>query len=152
MRRCLRSAGLLKDSTGKIIDEYTSNNEGYITLKQSIVNGAYTLEQISIPTGCTADKIPKTIDVLNGETTETTRKMYTEGGQIQVNLTSTAYNSTLDLDLGSNLQGGVFDIMSPSPSRFSRRLPPTPTAWLPAASYPLAGTLSARKPLPLISV
>ena len=104
---------MLKDSTGKIVDEYTSNNEGYITLKQSVTNGSYTLEQISVPSGYTVDKIPKTIDVLNGETTEITWKMFTEGGQIQVHLTSTAYNSTLDLAAGSNLQGGVFEIYDP---------------------------------------
>ena len=39
--------------------------------------------------------------------------MFTEGGQIQVHLTSTAYNSTLDLAAGSNLQGGVFEIYDP---------------------------------------
>ena len=104
---------MLKDSTGKIVDEYTSNNEGYITLKQNVVNGTYTLEQISVPSGYTVDKVPKTIEVLNGETTEITWKMFTEGGQIQVHLTSTAYNSTLDLAAGSNLQGGVFEIYDP---------------------------------------
>lgn len=104
---------MLKDSTGKIVDEYTSNNEGYITLKQSVTNGTYTLEQISVPSGYTVDTVPKTIDVLNGETTEITWKMFTEGGQIQVHLTSTAYNSTLDLAQGSNLQGGVFEIYDP---------------------------------------
>ena len=104
---------VLKDGGGTIIDEYTSNNEGYIILKQSIVNGTYTLEQISVPSGYTVDSVPKTIDVLNGETTEIVWKMYTQAGQIQVHVTSSAYNSTLDLAAGSNLQGATFEIYDP---------------------------------------
>lgn len=104
---------LLKDSAGKIIDEYASNNEGYITLKESVLNGTYTLTQISVPSGYTIDSIPKTVEILNGETTEVTWKMYTTAGQIQVHLTSSAYNSVLDKAAGSNLQGAVFEVYDP---------------------------------------
>jgi len=104
---------MLKDGTGKIVDEYTSNNEGYITIKQTVLNGTYTLEQISVPSGYTVDPVPKSLEVLNGETTEIVWRMYTGAGQIQVHLTSNAYNPTVDLAAGSNLAGAVFEIYDP---------------------------------------
>lgn len=104
---------LLKNGSGTIVDEYTSNNEGYITIKQSITNGSYTLEQISVPSGYTVDSVPKSLDVLNGETTEIVWKMYTQAGQIQVHVTASAYNSTLDQAAGANLQGAVFEVYDP---------------------------------------
>ena len=68
---------------------------------------------ISVPNGYTADTIPKTIEVLNGQTAEVVWKLYNQAGQIQVHLTSTAYNATLDLAAGSNLPGAVFEIYDP---------------------------------------
>lgn len=103
----------LKDSSGKIVDEYTTNNEGYVTLRGALVDGTYTLNMISVPNGYTADTIPKTIEVLNGQTAEVVWKLYNQAGQIQVHLTSTAYNATLDLAAGSNLPGAVFEIYDP---------------------------------------
>ena len=103
----------LKDSSGKIVDEYTTNNEGYVTLRGALVDGTYTLNMISVPNGYTADTIPKTIEVLNGQAAEVVWKLYNQAGQIQVHLTSTAYNATLDLAAGSNLPGAVFEIYDP---------------------------------------
>lgn len=103
----------LKDDSGKIVDEYTTNNEGYITLKNTLVDGTYTLTMISVPNGYTVDTVPKTIEVLNGQTTEIVWKLYNQAGQIQVHLTSSAYNPTLDLAAGSNLPGAVFEIYDP---------------------------------------
>lgn len=104
---------LLKDETGSIVDEYTSNNEGYITIKQNLTNGSYTLEQISVPSGYTVDTVPKALEILNGETTEIVWKMYTDAGQIQVHVTASAYNATLDQYAGTNLQGAVFEVYDP---------------------------------------
>lgn len=104
---------LLRDSAGTIIDEYTTNNEGYITLKNGLVDGTYTLTMTSVPSGYTVDSVPKTIEVLNGQTTEIVWKLYNQAGQIQVHLTSSAYNSTLDLAAGSDLAGAVFEIYDP---------------------------------------
>lgn len=104
---------ILKDGSGKIVDEYISNNEGYITIKQTVLNGTYTLEQVSVPSGYTVDPVPKALEVLNGETIEIVWRMYTGAGQIQVHLTSNAYNPTVDLAAGSNLAGAVFEIYDP---------------------------------------
>ena len=104
---------LLRDGSGKIIDEYTTNNEGYITLSKTLVDGTYTLTMTSVPNGYTVDTVPKTIEVLNGQTTEIVWKLYNQAGQIQVHLTSSAYNPTLDLPAGSNLAGAVFEIYDP---------------------------------------
>ncbi len=70
----------LKDSSGKIVDEYTTNNEGYVTLRGALVDGTYTLNMISVPNGYTADTIPKTIEVLNGQTAEVVWKSLQPGG------------------------------------------------------------------------
>ena len=104
---------LLKDSTGKIVDQYTTNNEGYITLKNTLVDGTYTLTMITVPSGYTVDSVPKTVEILNGQTTEIVWKLYNQAGQIQVHLTSSEYNATLDKAAGSNLQGAVFEIYDP---------------------------------------
>lgn len=104
---------ILRDSAGTIIDEYTTNNEGYITLKNTLVDGTYTLTMTSVPSGYTVDSIPKTVEVLNGQTTEIVWRLYNQAGQIQVHLTSSAYNPTLDLAAGSNLAGAVFEIYDP---------------------------------------
>lgn len=104
---------ILRGSAGTIIDEYTTNNEGYITLKNTLVDGTYTLTMTSVPSGYTVDTIPKTVEVLNGQTTEIVWKLYNQAGQIQVHLTSSAYNPTLDLPAGSNLAGAVFEIYDP---------------------------------------
>lgn len=104
---------ILRDSAGTIIDEYTTNNEGYITLKNTLVDGTYTLTMTYVPDGYTVDTVPKTVEVLNGQTTEIVWKLYNQAGQIQVHLTSSAYNPTLDLPTGSNLAGAVFEIYDP---------------------------------------
>ena len=104
---------ILRDSAGTIIDEYTTNNEGYITLKNTLVDGTYTLTMSYVPDGYTVDTVPKTVEVLNGQTTEIVWKLYNQAGQIQVHLTSSAYNPTLDLPAGSNLAGAVFEIYDP---------------------------------------
>lgn len=104
---------ILRDSAGTIIDEYTTSNEGYITLKNTLVDGTYTLTMTYVPDGYTVDTAPKTVEVLNGQTTEIVWKLYNQAGQIQVHLTSSAYNPTLDLPAGSNLAGAVFEIFDP---------------------------------------
>ena len=102
---------LLKNGS-TCVKEYTTNNEGYITLDQAIVSGNYTLEMISVPNNYRVDTIPKSIGVLNGETTEITWKLYKDAGQIQVVVTSADYNRTRDLPAGTGLQGAVFEIMN----------------------------------------
>ena len=95
------------------MDEYVSNNEGYIPIQQTLVDGAYTLTMISVPTGYTIDSIPKTIQVLNGQTTEIAWQLYGQAGQIQIHLTSSAYSSLLDRPTGANLQGAEFEVYNP---------------------------------------
>lgn len=110
--RGLYGVRLLLKYGGSSIREYTTDNNGYVTLTQDVVAGGYTLEMISVPSGYIADSVPKSIDVLNGQTTEITWALYKDAGQIQVVLTSADYNKTRDLPAGSLLQGGVFEIMN----------------------------------------
>jgi len=92
------------------IKEFYTNNEGYITIDNGLLNGDYTLEMISAPDGYTVDSVPKSIKVLVAETTEITWAIYQGGGQIQVTVKSGDYNETLDKEAGSLLQGAVFEI------------------------------------------
>lgn len=102
---------LVKDSNGTVVGEYTSNNEGYIELTTLLQNGTYTLEMISAPNGYTVDTVPKTVKVLNGETTEIVWKFFQNVGQIQVVLTSSDYNKLTGKPAGSPIQGAEFTIM-----------------------------------------
>lgn len=103
---------LLLKNGSNVVSEYTSNNEGYITLTNEIVNGDFTLEMISAPDGYTIDSVPKSISALVGQTTEITWALYKGGGQIQAVVTSADYNKTRDLPAGSLLQGAVFEIVN----------------------------------------
>lgn len=103
---------VLLKSGGTCVKEYSTNNEGYITLVEDILNGGYTLEMISVPAGYQVDTIPKSISVLNGETTEIVWKLYKDAGQIQVVVTSLDYNKSRDLAAGTLLQGATFEVMN----------------------------------------
>lgn len=102
---------LVKDGP-ESIREYITDNEGYITLTDDVLNGNYTLEMISAPDGYTVDTVPKNIQALVGQTTSITWTIYQNAGQIQVVVTSSDYNKTRDLAAGSLLQGAVFQIMN----------------------------------------
>ncbi len=103
----------LKNSAGVCIKEYYTNDQGIIYLDQVITAGGYVVEMISAPAGYIIDKMPHSLDAENGATTEITYKLYKEGGQIQVVVTSAEYNKTLDLPAGTPLQGAVFEITNP---------------------------------------
>ena len=96
-----------------VISEYYTDNEGYITLDKSVVAGGFKIEMIAVPDGYILDTIPKSISVENGATTEIVWKIYNEGGQIQVEVKSSAENVTLDKPAGSVLQGAVFEVTNP---------------------------------------
>ena len=87
---------LLKTVNGELVGEYTTNDQGYIYLDKSLVDGYYTLELISTPQGYIVDKTPRTIQILNGETTEINWNFTSESGQIQVVTRSSDYNVMLD--------------------------------------------------------
>ena len=104
---------ILKNSKGQIMSEYYSDNAGYITLEKDLVDGTYTIEQIGVPAGYRVDNIPKTIKILNGQTTEVVWRCYKDAGQIQVKLTSLEYNSVRDLPAGTSLAGAEFEVYDP---------------------------------------
>ena len=103
---------LIVKNGSSCIKEFTTNNEGYIVLDQSVLDGNYVLEMISVPDGYRVDTVPKSIRVLVAETTEVTWALYKDAGQIQVLVTSSDYNATRDLPAGTLLQGAVFEVMN----------------------------------------
>lgn len=103
----------LKDAAGTVLKEYYTNDTGYVTLDQAITAGGYVIEMISAPDGYIVDKIPHSIDAASGATNEITYKLYKEGGQIQVVVTSADYNKTRDLQPGTALEGALFEIENP---------------------------------------
>ena len=100
---------MVKNGTA-CIKEFTTDNEGYIRLDETVLNGAYVLEMFSVPSGYRVDTIPKSISVLVAETTEVTWKLYKDAGQIQVLVTSSEYNASRDLPAGTPLQDAIFEI------------------------------------------
>ena len=103
----------LKNSAGECIKEYYTNDQGYINLDVNVSAGGYLIEMISAPEGYIVDKMPHTIEANSGSTTEIVYKLFKEGGQIQVVVTSADANKTLDLPAGTPLEGAVFEIENP---------------------------------------
>ena len=103
----------LKNSAGECIKEYYTNDTGYVNLDVNVSAGGYLIEMISAPAGYIVDKMPHTIEANSGATTEIVYKLYKEGGQIQVVVTSADVNKTLDLPAGTPLEGAVFEIENP---------------------------------------
>lgn len=104
---------LVKNSAGDIVSECWTNNEGKIVLTKELPDGTYTLEQITVPDGYAMDKIPKTVQILNGQTTEVTWTLWKVAGQIQVELRSADDNSILAVPRNSLLMGGIFEVVDP---------------------------------------
>lgn len=104
---------LLKDALGKVVGELWSDNEGYVRIEQELVDGRYMLEQITVPSDYTVDSVPKSIELITGETTEVTWVMRKNVGQVQVELRSEDFNSIRGLDKNTLLAGGVFEIIDP---------------------------------------
>lgn len=100
---------LVKDST-KVIHEYTTDQSGDIYLEGEVLKGNYALEMISVPDGYHVDTVIKSIRTLTGETTDINWAIYKDAGQIQVVVTGSDYNATLDKAAGAVLQGAVFEI------------------------------------------
>ena len=96
-----------------VIQEYYTDGEGCIMLDKSVIAGDFTLEMISVPDTYILDTIPKKLSVANAGTTEIVWKIYNEGGQIQVEVKSSAENVTVDKPAGSLLQNAVFEITNP---------------------------------------
>ena len=103
----------LKNSAGECIKEYYTNDTGYVNLDVNVSAGGYLIEMISAPAGYIIDKMPHTIEANSGNTTEIVYKLYKEGGQIQVVVTSADANKPLDLPAGTPLEGAVFEIENP---------------------------------------
>ena len=103
----------LKNSAGECIKEYYTNDTGYVNLDVNVSAGGYLIEMISAPAGYIVDTMPHTIEAASGNTTEIVYKLYKEGGQIQVVVTSADANKTMDLPAGTPLEGAVFEIENP---------------------------------------
>ena len=106
---------LLKKQSGELVGEYTTDDQGYIRLDKVLMDGYYTLEMIPSATSgnYATDNIPKTIQILNGQTTEVKWGVAQIAGQIQVVVKSNAYNSMTNQAEGSLLAGAVFEIYNP---------------------------------------
>ena len=104
---------LLKDTEGNLIGEYRTDDQGYVRINKSLKDGYYTIEALSAPDGYTLDKIPRTIELISGETTEINWTFAKDAGQIQVVLRSQDENEMLGLKPESPISGAVFEIVNP---------------------------------------
>ena len=100
---------ILYDSTNKPVDQYTSDNSGYVYIEGLTDGGRYYLRELENE-GYIPDTQMKTVYVKAGETTLIEWKNTPITAQIQITKKSADYNSTNGLPAGTLLEGAVFEI------------------------------------------
>ncbi len=100
---------LLYDSTNTPIEQYTSNDQGFVYIEDITEAGRYYLRELENE-GYITDTQMKTVYVKPGEVTLVEWENTPISGQIQITKKSADYNSTNGLPAGTLLEGAVFEI------------------------------------------
>ena len=101
---------LLYDSNHNPIEEYVTDQDGYIYADDGLADGRYYLREIKAADGYVLDPELKTIYLRYGSTTEIEWTNTPIRGQIQIVKKSADYNPTNGLPAGSLLEGAVFEV------------------------------------------
>lgn len=105
---------LVKDEANNLIGEYSTDQDGYIELRDILTDGKsevkLKVEEIAAAQGYVLDSTVRTLRVRRGETTELVVENTPVLGQIQVVKKSSQDNSITNQLKGSLLQGAVFEI------------------------------------------
>ncbi len=99
---------LLYDDTNTPIGQYTSDDQGYVLIK-NLEAGRYYLRELENE-GYVLDTEKKTVYVESGETTEVEWENTPITGQIQITKTSADYNSMNGWPAGTPIPGTEFEI------------------------------------------
>ena len=101
---------LLYDSNHNPIGQYTTDQNGYIYMDESLEDGRYYIREIKAADGYILDTQLKTIYVQYGATSEITWKNTAVRGQIQIIKKSADDNPINGLPAGTLLEGAVFEV------------------------------------------
>ena len=105
---------LVKDEANNLIGEYSTDQDGYIELRDILTDGKseikLNVEEIAAAQGYVLDSTVRTLRIRRGETTELVVENTPVLGQIQVVKKSSQDNPVTNQLKGSLLQGAVFEI------------------------------------------
>lgn len=105
---------LVKDEANNLIGEYSTDQDGYIELRDILTDGRSEIklkvEEIAAAQGYVLDSTVRTLRIRRGETTELVVENTPVLGQIQVVKKSSQDNPVTNQLKGSLLQGAVFEI------------------------------------------
>lgn len=105
---------LVKDESNNLIGEYSTDQDGYIELRDILTDGKSEIklkvEEIAAAQGYVLDSTVRTLRVRRGETTELVVENTPVLGQIQVVKKSSQDNPVTNQLKGSLLQGAVFEV------------------------------------------
>lgn len=105
---------LVKDEANNLIGEYSTDQDGYIELRDILTDGKsevkLKVEEIAAAPGYVLDSTVRTLRIRRGETTELVVENTPVLGQIQVVKKSSQDNPVTNQLKGSLLQGAVFEI------------------------------------------
>ena len=101
---------VLYDSNHNPIGQYQSDQDGYVYMDGSLVDGRYYVREIKAADGYVVDNELKTIYVRYGSTSEITWKNTAIRGQIQIVKKSANDNPINGLPAGTPLEGAVFEV------------------------------------------
>ena len=108
---------LLYDSNHNPIGQYTTDQNGYIYMDESLEDGRYYLREIQAADGYILDTQLKTIYVQYGATSEITWENTAVRGQIQIIKKSADDNPINGLPAGTLLEGAVFEVYDKAGSK-----------------------------------
>lgn len=105
---------LVKDESNNLIGEYSTDQDGYIELRDILTDGKSEIklkvEEIAAAQGYVLDSTVRTLRIRRGETTELVVENTPVLGQIQVVKKSSQDNPVTNQLKGSLLQGAVFEV------------------------------------------
>lgn len=105
---------LVKDESNNLIGEYSTDQDGYIELRDILMDGKSEIklkvEEIAAAQGYVLDSTVRTLRIRRGETTELVVENTPVLGQIQVVKKSSQDNPVTNQLKGSLLQGAVFEV------------------------------------------
>lgn len=105
---------LIKDESNNLIGEYSTDQDGYIELRDILTDGKSEIklkvEEIAAAQGYVLDSTVRTLRIRRGETTELVVENTPVLGQIQVVKKSSQDNPVTNQLKGSLLQGAVFEV------------------------------------------
>lgn len=130
---------LVKDESNNLIGEYSTDQDGYIELRDILTDGTSEIklkvEEIAAAQGYVPDSTVRTLRIRRGETTELVVENTPVLGQIQVVKKSSQDNPVTNQLKGSLLQGAVFEVENAETGRIVDTITSDPRGI--AASNPL---------------